>query len=192
MIKIKKLSIIVLTSIIMSLTISTVAAAAEESWDWYNSTFGGNEWFFFGLGLTACLVIFLIPLIIAILACIWIYKDAEKRSKSGAIWVILLIVASLFGSFIGFIIVIVVWLAIRPPIGGVPQQTEPSSDRRCPNCGRVIPNDARVCPYCGMKFKNHLKEEPEENEGVPKFCNKCGAKLAEDAEFCTKCSAKVK
>jgi RNA polymerase subunit RPABC4/transcription elongation factor Spt4 len=192
MIKLKKLSLIVLTGIIISLTISIVATAVEEPWNWYSSTSGGGEWFFFGLGLTVCLVFFLIPLIIAILACIWIYKDAEKRSKSGAIWVILLIVASLFGSFIGFIIVIVVWLAIRPPIGGVPQQMVSSSDRRCPNCGRVIPMDARVCPYCGKKFNNHLKEEPDEDEDVPEFCNKCGAKLAEDAEFCTKCSAKVK
>jgi len=30
---------------------------------------------------------------------------------------------------------------------------QPSSDRRCPNCGRVIPIDARVCPYCGKKFE---------------------------------------
>jgi len=153
MIKLKKLSIIVLTSIIISLTISTVATAADDPWDWYSPTSGGDEWFFFGLGLFVCLVLFIVPLIIAILACIWIYKDAEKRGKSGAIWVILLIVASVFGSFIGFIIVIVVWLAIRPPIGGVPQQMAPSSDRRCPNCGRVIPMDARVCPYCGKKFE---------------------------------------
>ena len=97
--------------------------------------------------------IFLIPLIIAILVCLWIYKDAKKRGKSGALWVILLIVASVFGSFIGFIIVIVVWLVIRPPIGMEPQQAVASSDRRCPNCGRVIPMDARVCPYCGKKFE---------------------------------------
>ena len=27
------------------------------------------------------------------------------------------------------------------------------SDRRCPDCGRVIPFDANVCPFCGKKFK---------------------------------------
>jgi len=25
-------------------------------------------------------------------------------------------------------------------------------ERKCPNCGRVIPNDAFICPYCGKKF----------------------------------------
>jgi len=25
-------------------------------------------------------------------------------------------------------------------------------DRRCPNCGRVIPIDARTCQYCSKKF----------------------------------------
>jgi hypothetical protein len=151
----KKIPIIVLTIIVISLTLPTVTAAEDNPWDWYNNFYGGSEWVFFGLGLTMCLIVFLlIPLIIALLACIWIYKDAEKRGKSGAIWVLILILASVFGNFIGFIIVIVIWLAIRPPIGGVPQQMEQtSSNRRCPNCGRVIPMDARVCPYCGKKFE---------------------------------------
>jgi hypothetical protein len=25
-------------------------------------------------------------------------------------------------------------------------------ERFCPNCGRVIPEDARTCPYCSKKF----------------------------------------
>ena len=58
MIRLKKLSLIVLTSILISLTISTVATAAEEPWDWYSPNSGGDEWLFFGLGLTACLVFF--------------------------------------------------------------------------------------------------------------------------------------
>lgn len=141
--KSKKLSIIVLTCIIMSLTISTVASAADDPWDWTSPTY------FFGLGLAICLLFILLPVIIAILACIWIYKDAEKRGKSGAVWVLLLIVASLFFSFIGFVIVIVVWLATRPPIG----ETKGQTGRICPNCGRPIPMDAQVCPYCGKDFR---------------------------------------
>ena len=26
------------------------------------------------------------------------------------------------------------------------------SNRRCPNCGRIIPFDSIICPYCGKKF----------------------------------------
>lgn len=24
--------------------------------------------------------------------------------------------------------------------------------RRCPQCGRIIPEDAKICPYCGKKL----------------------------------------
>ena len=26
-------------------------------------------------------------------------------------------------------------------------------ERKCSNCGRVVPKDALICPYCGKKFK---------------------------------------
>ena len=74
-------------------------------------------------------------------------------------WVLLVILASLFCSFVGLIVIIIIWLAVRPPEGVVhtpTSQTAPphySSERRCPSCGRVIPNDARVCPYCGKNFE---------------------------------------
>ena len=60
---------------------------------------------------------------------------------------------SLILSFIGFIIIIVVWLATRPPIGGEPKTNDPGTGRMCPSCGRPIPMDARVCPYCGKNFE---------------------------------------
>lgn len=148
--KSKKLTIIALICLSISLVISAVVSAQDE-FPWDNSSFpwGAEETaLFMGLGLTICLIFVAVPLIIAILACIWIYKDAEKRGKQGILWVILLILASLFLSFIGLIIVIVVWLVIRPPIGG--EKKEP--DRRCPNCGRAIPMDAKACPYCAKKF----------------------------------------
>ena len=100
--------------------------------------------------VAVCLTIVIVPLIIAILVAIWIYKDAEKRGKSGALWVLLLILASLLLSFIGFVIVLVFWLATRPPIGGKPT----SSGRICPACGRPIPMDSQICPYCGKDFKS--------------------------------------
>jgi hypothetical protein len=152
--KIKKYSILALFSIVLSLVFMTTVNA-QDYWDDTYYPWGAEESFFLGLGLTMCIIIVLIPLIIAILACIWIYKDAEKRGKQGVLWVLLLILASLFLSFIGLIIVIVVWLMIRPPIGGEKKAESPSSkaERRCPNCGRVIPDDARTCPYCSKKFE---------------------------------------
>ena len=83
-------------------------------------------------------------------------------------------------------------------------------DRRCPECGRVIPMDSIICPFCGKKFKNYFDEEEKiekhedkkekktfekqyvENEKF-KFCIKCGYKLdEEDLKFCPKCGAKLK
>ncbi len=148
--KLKMLIMVALAFIILSVTIATVSSAQDEYEDYWGS-WGAEEEFLLGLGLTMCIIIVIIPLVIAILACIWIYKDAEKRGKQGGLWVLILILASLFLSFLGLIIVIIVWLVIRPPIGGEPKK-ESSTERRCPNCGRVIPDDARACPYCSKKF----------------------------------------
>lgn len=27
-----------------------------------------------------------------------------------------------------------------------------SLEGRCPNCGRIIPEDSRICPYCSKRF----------------------------------------
>jgi len=134
-----------LVCLLMTTAFATIASAEEELTE--------DEAVFLGLGIALCLVVIIIPLILAVIACIWIYKDAEKRGKSGILWVILLLACSLFLSFIGFIIIIVVWLIVRPPIGGEPsQQQQQGQGRVCPNCGRPIPMDAQVCPYCGNKF----------------------------------------
>ncbi len=119
--KTKKLTILLIV-ILLTMTVVTVAQAQEETVDesdipdWiYDS---GKDipliGAFLGFGLLLCCVFFLIPLIIAILLCIWIYKDAERRGKQGILWVLLLILATVFLNIVGLIIVIVVWLVVRP------------------------------------------------------------------------------
>ena len=153
-----KIMLLIITGLMLISLAGLSEASQEYPTDWDDFWGGSSEdaAFLFGLGLTMCLVIFIIiPLIIAILLCIWIYKDAEKRGKSGGLWVLLLILGTLFFNFIGLIVIIVIWLAVRPPIGGAKNEptTAPYPERRCPGCGRVIPDDARVCPYCGKKFE---------------------------------------
>lgn len=76
----------------------------------------------------------------------WVYKDAQKRGEDNAtIWLLIVLVAGIVG--------LIVWLMIRPPIGG---RKKEESDRRCPNCGRIIPFDSVVCPYCSKKFDSFL------------------------------------
>ncbi len=63
----------------------------------------GWEWPIFG----ALSLICLIPVIfwvIALLLCIWVYRDAESRGMSGVLWLLIVLIGSVFG----FIIYLVV------------------------------------------------------------------------------------
>ena len=160
--KIKKLSIVAMGCILASLAISTVASAQYEYEDWDSAN--DAAWTFLGLSGVICTIIAKripkaitcrcaeatgrIPIIIAILIAVWVYKDAEKRGSSGVLWVII----CLFLGIIGLII----WLIVRPPIGGHPTQQPfgQQQGRMCTNCGRPIPMDAQVCPYCGKDFRH--------------------------------------
>jgi len=123
--KLKKFITIYMIVFLILLSTTTLASAQYEP---YGAFFG-----------VACLVYMLIWFIIWILVAIWVYKDAEKRGKSGVLWLIIVILLGLIG--------LIIWLLVR---GEEPKR---SQERRCPNCGRPIPMDARICPYCGKKFE---------------------------------------
>ena len=38
-------------------------------------------------------------------------------------------------------------------------------ERRCPLCGRVIPDDANVCPYCGNTFGATVRKDTNKRSG---------------------------
>jgi Na+/H+-dicarboxylate symporter len=143
--KIKKLSIMVLAIIVLSIGLSSTVAASNY---WDDNDYGyPEEAMFLGLGLMC--IIPIIFLVIGLLIGIWVYKDAEKRGKSGILWLLIV-------WFVAFPIGFIIWLAVRPPIGGHPNQATggASAGRTCPSCGRPIPMDASVCPYCGKDFRN--------------------------------------
>lgn len=128
-------------------TVSTVTAQYDE-WTYDDSA---SAWTFWGLTGALCFLP-VIGFIISIVIAIWVYKDAERRGSSGALWLIILLLTNILG--------LIIWLIVRPPIGGKQPQTSTaaapppaSTERRCPSCGRVIPDDARVCPYCGKNFE---------------------------------------
>ncbi len=142
--KTKKLSIIVLACIFLSLAISSTASAIEYD-EYGNPIITSEDWGIYGLGVAACAIFAVVWFIIFIAIAIWVYKDAEKRGSSGALWLIIVILLGILG--------IIIWLIIRPPIGGRPQQQQQAAGRMCTNCGRPIPMDAQVCPYCGKNFQ---------------------------------------
>ncbi|MBA3044913.1 MAG: hypothetical protein KKH41_00925 [Candidatus Thermoplasmatota archaeon] len=84
--------------------------------------------------------------------CIWVYRDAEKRNSSGALWAILV--------FFFNIIPLIIWLVVRPPIPpqyghvapGYMPAPPPPVYQPCPQCGQpmtIIQQYNRwYCNYC--------------------------------------------
>jgi uncharacterized membrane protein len=141
----KKILLIALACIVMSIAISTAANASGGEWNWDDTTADEAG----VLGGLACLsgvmcILPIIAIVIGIILAIWVYKDAEKRGSSGPLWLIIVLLTGIIG--------LIIWLVIRPPIGGKPGQQGTVTGRTCPSCGRPIPMDAQICPYCGNKF----------------------------------------
>lgn len=101
--KINKFAIIALACILMSLAISFVATAQDEYTDYFMTEEGSA---LFGLGIMAMGICSIVWFIIWILIGIWVYKDAEKRGKSGVLWLILVIILGIIG--------LIIWLVVRP------------------------------------------------------------------------------
>ena len=97
---------------------------------------------------SACCLVYVFFFVIWIVIVIWVYRDAEQRGENGVLWLLIVLVAGIIG--------LIIWLILRPPIGGRKELhaagAGSSNERRCPNCGRNIPFDSRICPYCGKKF----------------------------------------
>ena len=101
--KTKKLTIMALACIVLSLTVVAVASAADE----YDFGSYGPEslapWAFF---TGAMCIIPLVALVIGIVLAIWVYKDAEKRGSSGVLWLLIVLVTGIIG--------LIIWLVVRP------------------------------------------------------------------------------
>ncbi len=122
-----------------------------------------------------CFVI-IASLVVFVLVAVWVYRDAERRGMSGTLWVVLLVLASLFFAFIGGLIVLVIYLIVRaehpvmygmhpyaaypppmvPPPGPVPPAVPPpptvgAAATTCRNCGAPLAPGATFCGRCGAR-----------------------------------------
>jgi len=99
---------------------------------------------------SACCLVYVFFFVIWIVIVIWVYRDAEQRGESGVLWLLIVLLTGIIG--------LIIWLILRPPIGGKKElhgvNASSKTDRTCPNCGRNIPFDSRICPYCGKKFND--------------------------------------
>ncbi|MCK4454911.1 MAG: zinc ribbon domain-containing protein [Thermoplasmata archaeon] len=126
--------------------------------------------FFWVWGWLVCVVIWYVVLI---MIAIWVYRDAESRGMSGALWLLIVLLANIVG--------LIVYLVVRtdrpqygyyprqqpyqqyqyqqppptqPPPAAAPPPAQPQPDVRfCSNCGASLPPGASHCPNCGTKVQ---------------------------------------
>src|SRR5438552_6784946 len=114
-------------------------------------------WVFVVLALCA------IGIIALLLGGLWMYRDAQSRRMDATIWVVLLVLATLIGTIVGFAIVFIIYLVVReshpiggampygyaptmyPPSQGAPPTAPPGGTPTGPQMAAV----PAACPVCG-------------------------------------------
>jgi len=100
---------------------------------------GQGEWAF-GLGIMFCLIP-IVWFIIAILLCVWVYRDAESRGMGGVLWLIVVIITGILG--------LIIYLIVRKEKQG---PAAAPVTRVCTSCGRAVSPGVKFCPHCGKEL----------------------------------------
>ena len=121
-------------------------------------------WAYFGGLIGGCILALIVGWIFFIIAAIYLRRSYNKIAEHtkvslfkttgtiyfiGAISTVVLIGFIII--FISRIIEIIAYFSLPDKLL-IGDQKE-KSERRCPNCGRIIPEDAHICPYCGNNFE---------------------------------------
>jgi len=128
---------------------------------------------FFVVGYVICLVIWFV---IWIAIAIWVYRDAEERGMSGALWLIIVILIGLIG--------LIIYLVVRtdkPQYGYYPQQQPYQQYPQQPPPAQPPPGDAPPA----------AAPPPAQPQPDVRFCSNCGASLPAGAGHCPNCGTKV-
>lgn len=62
-----------------------------------------EDWAIAGLAGIFCLIP-IVFFIVAILLCVWVYRDAQSRGMNGALWLIIVLITGIFGLIIYLIV----------------------------------------------------------------------------------------
>lgn len=156
-------------SIVALFVIMLIAFGAAGGFSWITEiqsadiTDFESFWAYFGTIIGACILALIVAWILSIIAAIYLrrsYNSIAEHTKVdlfkttgtvyfiGAITTIILI-----GFLILFIARIIEIIAYFKLPDELPTGDNKDSERRCPNCGRIIPEDASICPYCSKKFE---------------------------------------
>jgi len=118
--------------------------------------------------LTGCVVAILVGWILLIIGTLYLrksYNSIAEHTKvdlfktTGLVYFIgaitLVVIVGALIILIAKILEIVAFFSLPDtlPKAGEISKDDSASQRRCPNCGRAIPEDAKTCPYCSKKFE---------------------------------------
>lgn len=158
-----------IVSIVAILLIMLIGFGAVGGFAWISSLENANItdfntfWDYFGGIIGTAVLALVIGWILAVIGAIYLrrsYRSIAKHTKVhlfettgtvyfiGAITTIVLIGFLIL--FIGRIIEIIAYFSLPDKLPTSEKNIE--DVRRCPHCGRAIPEDAKICPYCAKKF----------------------------------------
>jgi putative membrane protein len=86
-------------------------ANGPDNFYWGGGPGWGGGFGFFGL-------FWIIFFILGLLLCVWIYRDANSRGMNGILWVLAILVGSLF--WLGWLVVLIIYLVVRGSAHGRP------------------------------------------------------------------------
>jgi heme/copper-type cytochrome/quinol oxidase subunit 2 len=99
-------------------------------------------------------------LLIGVLFCVWVFRDAESRGMNGAVWVIIVLIANV----IGFLVYLIVRADRRPSHSYQAPYT--GTTRFCTNCGTQLPTAARYCSSCGKPVAEKSETRPVQSTAL--------------------------
>ena len=134
----------------------------------------------FDVFLGALCFVIIASLVVIILVAVWVYRDAQSRGMSGALWVVLLVLASLFFAFIGGLIVLVIYLIVRAE--------HPVMYSVSPYAAYAPP---MVPPPAPPPTGTATPPPPGVAAAAPATCRNCGAPLGPGMVFCGRCGARI-
>lgn len=110
----------------------------------------------------------LAALLVWIAITVWVYRDAEKRGMSGALWALVVFFVHLIGLLVYFLVRSD--HPIRVPAAGAQGPV-------CPKCGQAAGRDHTFCPSCGAPLQPSCPQCGKSRQPDWKTCPYCGQKL---------------
>ena len=156
-------------SIIAVFVIILIGFGAVGGFSWITSlqdiniTDFATFWDYFGGIIGAAILALIVGWILAIIGAIFLRRSYNSIAKhtnvglfrtTGTLYFIgaitLIVLIGFLILFIGRIIEIIAYFSLPDKLPN--SEIKEKSGRKCPDCDRIIPEDANTCPYCGKKL----------------------------------------